>query len=105
MNEQVRCINSLNRIIHEPGRLKIVAHLAGLKECDFIYLLNEIGMSKGNLSTHLTRLEAAGYIQIDKTYRGKTPLTVLRLTEAGHAAFKEYFQTLKTALNQGAGAG
>lgn len=98
MNEQLRAISELNRVIHEPGRLMIVALLAGVKECDFLFLLNETRMSKGNLSTHLTKLEAAGYVEIEKTYRGKVPMTVLRLTRVGRKAFEDYRQGLLAAF-------
>jgi DNA-binding MarR family transcriptional regulator len=98
MNEQLRAISGLDRVIHEPGRLVIMALLAGVKECDFLYLLHETEMSNGNLSSHLARLEGAGYVQIEKTYRGKVPLTLLRLTRAGRAAFEDYRKALKAAF-------
>jgi DNA-binding MarR family transcriptional regulator len=98
MNEQLRAISELDRVIHEPGRLMIVALLAVVKECDFLYLLHETEMSNGNLSSHLARLEAAGYVEIEKTYRGKVPLTLLRLTRAGRAAFEDYRKALKAAF-------
>ena len=98
MNEKIRAISGLNRVIHEPGRLMIVALLAMVKECDFLYLLHETEMSKGNLSSHLGRLEEAGYVEIEKTYRGKVPQTLLRLTGAGRAAFDAYRKSLKGML-------
>lgn len=98
MNDQLRAIAGLDRIIHEPGRLMIVATLAFVKECDFLYLLRETEMNKGNLSSHLARLEEAGYVEIEKTYRGKLPLTLLRLTRAGQAAFDEYRKGIKAAF-------
>ena len=98
MNEQLRAISELDRVIHEPGRLMIVAVLAGLKECAFQFLLTETKMSKGNLSTHLAKLETAGYVEIEKTYRGKIPLTLLRLTRAGRKAFEDYRKGLFKAI-------
>ena len=98
MNEQVRAISELDRVIHERGRLMIVSLLAGAKECDFLFLLNETQMSKGNLSSHLARMEEVGYVEVEKTYRGKLPLTVLRLTRKGRAAFNEYRKRLMTAF-------
>ncbi len=98
MNGQLRAISELDRVIHEPGRLMIVALLAGVKECDFQFLLTETNLNKGNLSSHLTRLEAAGYVEIEKTYRGKVPLTLLRLTRAGHKAFGDYRKGLLSAF-------
>jgi len=90
MNGQLRAISELDRVLHEPGRLMIAALLSGVKECDFLFLLRETEMNKGNLSSHLARLEEAGYVEIEKTYRGKVPMTLLRLTRAGRAAFDEY---------------
>ncbi|MCB1229566.1 MAG: transcriptional regulator [Verrucomicrobiae bacterium] len=94
MNEQLRTIAGLDRVIHEPGRLMIVSYLAGVEECDFLFLMRQTEMSKGNLSSHLSRLEKAGYVEIEKTYRGKVPMTLLRLSPAGEAAFKKYLRDL-----------
>ncbi|MDE3068874.1 MAG: transcriptional regulator [Verrucomicrobiota bacterium] len=87
MNEQLQAISELDRVIHKPGRLMIVALLSAVKECDFLYLLHETEMNKGNISSHLARLEEAGYVEIQKTYRGKVPQTLLRLTRVGRKAF------------------
>jgi DNA-binding transcriptional ArsR family regulator len=88
----------LDREIHEPARLTIVAMLYAAEEADFVFLQRESGLTKGNLSSHLARLEQAGYVAIEKTFRGKIPLTVCRLTEAGRWAFERYRATLKRAL-------
>jgi DNA-binding transcriptional ArsR family regulator len=100
MNEQLRAIARLDRVIHEPGRMMIVALLAAVEECDFLYLLRETELNKGNLSSHLAKLDEAGYVEIEKTYRGKVPLTLLRLTAAGRAAFESYRKKLNVALVQ-----
>ena len=71
-------MSELNRLIHEPARLTLIAILSSVKEADFLYLLRETGLTKGNLSTHLVRLEEAGYVEIEKTFRGKIPLTLVR---------------------------
>ena len=88
--EQLRNVTEVDRVIHEPARLLIVALLAGVKEADFLYLLNESGLTKGNLSSHIAKLEEAAYVEVEKTYRGKVPMTLLRLTRAGRAAFDGY---------------
>lgn len=98
MKEQIRAIAALDRVIHEPGRLMIVALLWAVKECDFLYLLRETEMNKGTLSSHLARLEEAGYVEIEKTFRGKVPRTVLRLTASGRATFDDYRKKLKRVL-------
>jgi len=76
----------------------IVALLAVVKGCDFLYLMHETELNKGNLSSHLARLEESGYVEIEKTYRGKVPMTVLRLTRVGRKAFDQYRQRLNAAF-------
>lgn len=98
MNEQIRAIGEVDRIIHEPGRLMIVALLFAVDRADFLYLQHETGMNKGTLSSHLSRLEEAGYIEVIKTYRGKVPQTLLLLTKPGRKAFEQYRRKLKEAL-------
>lgn len=101
MNGKLRAIAGLDRVIHEPGRLMIVAQLAGLEECDFLFMMRQTEMSKGNLSSHLARLEKAGYVEIEKTYRGKVPMTLLRLLPEGEAAFEKYLSDLGTVRSEG----
>jgi len=72
--------------------------LYAAESADFLYLLRETGLSKGNLSSHLSKLEGTGYIAIDKTFRGKVPLTVCRLTEDGCSAFRRYRAYLKKVV-------
>lgn len=98
MNEQLRAIAELDRAIHEPGRMMIITLLASVAECDFLYLLRETELAKGNLSSHLSKLEQAGYVEIEKTYAGKVPRTVVRLTAAGRRAFEGYRKGLNLAL-------
>jgi DNA-binding transcriptional ArsR family regulator len=99
MNEQAKNISALDRVIHEPARLMIVALLSGIEQADFLYLLHETALNKGTLSSHLARLEEAGYVEITKTYRGKVPQTLLRLTSAGRKAFHQYRKMLQGALS------
>jgi len=98
MNQQMQTIAELDRIIHEPGRLMIVALLFAVERSDFLYLQHETGMNKGTLSSHIARLEEAGYVAVTKTYRGKVPQTLLSLTGAGRRAFEQYRRRLKQAL-------
>lgn len=98
MSEQLRELADLDRVIHEPARLTIVALLYAVKEGDFLYLQRESGLTKGNLSSHLAKLEESGYIKVEKTYKGKLPLTLLNLTPKGRSAFTRYRETLQRAL-------
>jgi len=98
MNQQIRSIAELDRVIHEPGRLMIAALLFAVEKADFLYLQHETGMNKGTLSSHISRLEEAGYVEVTKTYRGKVPQTLLQLTTTGRKAFEQYRRKLKQAL-------
>lgn len=91
----MQSISGLNRLIHEPARMMIFAILYAVESADFLYLQRETDLTKGNLSSHLSKLEEAGYITVEKTYRGKVPLTICRLTETGRQAFELYRFQLK----------
>lgn len=88
-------LSNLDRLLHEPSRTIIMAVLHAVESADFLYLLRETGLTKGNLSAHLTRLSEAGYLEIEKTYRGRVPLTLCRLTDDGRKAFENYRRQLK----------
>jgi len=90
----------LDRIIHEPARLALAAILSVVESADFLYLQRETGLTKGNLSSHLAKMEEAGYVAIEKTYRGRIPLTLVRLTDAGASAFKAYRARFKKFLEK-----
>ncbi len=90
MNPDLRNLVEVDRIIHEPARLVIVAILFAVDSADFLYLLNETNLTKGNLSSHLSKLEEAGYVAIEKTFVGKVTRTLCRLTPDGHGAFLKY---------------
>ncbi len=98
MEDDLRNMAKIDRVIHEPARLIIVSILAAVESADFLYLLRETGMSKGNLSTHLAKLESAGYVKIEKTFRGKIPQTICSLTDDGRTAFRDYRDHLKRAI-------
>ncbi len=98
MNEELRRLIDLDRVIHEPARLLITAVLATVESADFLYLLHATELTKGNLSSHLMRLEKANYVTIEKTFEGKTPRTICRLTDAGREAFETYRKQMKSAI-------
>lgn len=87
-----------DRLIHEPARLKIMTVLFVSGSADFTYLLRECELTKGNLSAQLTRLEQAGYVAIEKGFRGRIPYTRASLTKSGRRAFREYRRYLATLL-------
>ena len=83
-------LGEIDRLVHEPARLMILANLYVVESADFTFLMNQTGLTWGNLSSHMSKLEAAGYIEVEKEFVGKKPHTMLRLTEAGREAFQEY---------------
>ncbi len=98
IEEGLREIVELDRLIHEPARMIIMAILY-VADTDFLFLLRETGLTKGNLSSHLTKLEQAEYIVIEKTFVGKMTRTVCRLTDAGQHAFRSYRERLRRAVD------
>jgi len=87
--EPVR-FEDLDRVIHEPARLVVLVELSFVEEADFVYLMRRTGLTKGNLSSHLSKLEEAGYVRVSKGFVGRVPQTVLALTETGRGAFEAY---------------
>lgn len=100
-------MSALDAVIHAEGRLRIVANLAKLNAGEsiaFPVLQDALAMTAGNLSTHLRRLEEAGYVVIEKTHRGRTPVTYLALTVRGRRAFEDYRGELQAMLDGDPGA-
>lgn len=99
MTEQLTNSNSnikdVNRVIHEPSRLAIMAQLYVVQSADFLFLQNQTQMTPGNLSTHLSKLEDAGYVEVTKEFVERKPHTALALTNKGRIAFKEYCKKIK----------
>jgi DNA-binding MarR family transcriptional regulator len=100
MSADLPNLADLDRLIHEPARLALTAILSVVDSADFLYLQRETGLTKGNLSSHLAKLEEAGYVAIEKTYRGRIPLTLVRLTAKGAAAYKAYRARFKRFLEK-----
>jgi len=88
----------IDRLVHEPARLMLMAALYVVESADFLFLMHQTNLTQGNLSSHLNKLEAAGYIDVEKGFRGKRPQTTLRLTSAGRAAFDTYRQRMAQVL-------
>lgn len=89
----------IDKIIHEPARFKLMAHLYVVESADFLFLMRQTELSFGNLSSHMTKLEKAGYVQIKKEFIGKKPHTMLELTEKGRTAFDKYRKDMKKILD------
>lgn len=98
-NENLQPLAEIDRIIHEPARLLILAYLSVVESADFLFLMNQTHLTRGNLSAHLSKLETAGYVEIKKEFVEKIPRTLLRLTEEGKKAFQEYRRSMKQVLD------
>jgi DNA-binding MarR family transcriptional regulator len=93
-------INGIDRLIHEPARYLIMAHLYVVESADALFLQRQTELTWGNLSSHLSKLEAAGYISVIKEFMDRKPHTMLQLTGAGRKAFMEYRRKMKQALDK-----
>ena len=92
--------NNINRVVHEPVRLAILKILTSAKEVDFNFLLTTLGVTKGNLATHINKLESTGLIEVKKQFRGKIPHTSYRVTRTGRQQFQKYWENMKALAPQ-----
>lgn len=92
-------IMNIDRLVHSPARLAILTYLSVVEEGDAVYLLNQTGLTWGNLSANVTRLQEAGYIEVDKEFKDRKPHTLLRLTDRGRKAFQGYQNKMKELLD------
>ena len=90
---------SIDQIIHASARLMVLTYLYVVESADYVFLMRLTGLTWGNLSTHLTKLEEAGYIMINKEFKGKKPHTTISLTKQGRVAFREYKKCLQQVLD------
>ena len=97
-DQGLRELAQVDRLVHEPARLMILMVLYTVDVADFTFLINATELTDGNLSSHLAKLEAANYVEIEKGYEGKRPRTLLRLTEEGRQAVESYRSTMQQAL-------
>ncbi len=86
---------ALDRLIHEPGRLAILTVLSSVKDADFVFLQRTTGLTKGNLSSHLTKLEQAGLVEIEKRFIHKKPNTNVALTSLGKRRIADHWTQLE----------
>jgi DNA-binding MarR family transcriptional regulator len=87
-------VAALDRLVHEPARLAVLTALSACKGADFLYLQRLTALSKGNLSSHLSRLEDAGLVAIEKSFVGKVPNTHVSITTAGRRAVERHWKRL-----------
>ena len=98
MEEKQKTFKPLDPLLHSELRLAVMSILIGVDEADFVYIKSQTGATAGNLSVQLDKLSAAGYIEVEKTFKGKKPCTLCRITDKGRQAFEAYIEALKSYL-------
>jgi len=101
VKDPIRTLLELDRMVHEPARLAILTVLASAGSVEFKFMERVTRLSKGNLNSHATKLEAAGYLEVLKAFRGKVPVTSFRITEQGREALASYWKQLMAANTHG----
>lgn len=98
-SEDLQPFADIDKVIHEPARFMLMSYLYVVVSADFVFLMHETGLTRGNLSSHMSKLEKAGYVEVEKEFVEKKPRTLLRLTDEGRAAFRVYRKNMKQALD------
>ena len=98
MSKNPSDLKNIDRLIHEPTRLMIMSQLYVVESADFLFLQHQLQMTPGNLSSHLRKLEEAGYVEIVKEFIERKPHTALKLTKKGRSAFNDYRKSIKKVL-------
>jgi DNA-binding transcriptional ArsR family regulator len=98
-NDDLQPLAEIDKLVHEPARLMILATLNAVESSDFLFVERQTGLTRGNLSSHLSKLEAAGYVEITKEFVDKIPRTLLRITDQGHTALLNYTNNMKQVLD------
>lgn len=99
-NPDLNLLADLDPVIHAPARLMVLTYLYVVESADYVFLMHLTGLSWGNLATHLNKLEDAGYIEIQKTFKGKKPQSIVLMTELGRTAFQNYRRNIKQVLDE-----
>jgi DNA-binding MarR family transcriptional regulator len=96
---KIQLLADIDQVIHAPARLMVLTYLFVVENVDYVFLMRLTGLTWGNLFTHLTKLEEAGYIAIEKTFKGKKPYTIVHLSDQGRNAFRKYKKNMKQVLD------
>ena len=97
--DEAKFPDKIDKLIHEPARLNILAQLHVVESADFLFLMNQTGLTHGNLSSHMTKLEKAGYLTVKKEFVERRPHTMLYITDKGRAALQKYLETMKQVID------
>jgi DNA-binding MarR family transcriptional regulator len=98
-NPEIHPLAEIDQIVHAPARLMVLTYLYVVESADYVFLMRLTGLTWGNLSTHLGKLENAGYIIIEKEFKGKKPHSIVKLTSQGREAFKTYKKSMQKVLD------
>jgi DNA-binding MarR family transcriptional regulator len=98
-NQELHPLANLDRVIHSPARLMVVTYLYAVEYADYVYLTHLTGLTWGNLSSHISKLEEEGYVEVRKKFVGKKPHSIVHLTSTGRAAFRAYKQQMQAVLD------
>jgi DNA-binding MarR family transcriptional regulator len=98
-DHELHVLAGINQLIHASARLMVLIYLYVVESADYVFLLRLTGLTWGNLSTHLTKLDEAGYITLTKEFKGKKPHTTISLTPQGREAFREYKKSMQQVLD------
>ncbi len=97
--QDLQAFAEIDKVIHEPTRLMLMAYLSVVVSADFLFLMRETGLTRGNLSSHMSKLEEAGYVKVKKEFVDKKPRTLFYFTDEGRAAFRLYREQMQQVLN------
>jgi DNA-binding MarR family transcriptional regulator len=99
VDRELHPLPDIDQVIHAPARLMLLSYLYVVESADYVFLMRLSGLTWGNLSTHLTKLEEAGYITVSKVFKGKKPHSTISLTRRGRAAFRRYKKSMQQVLD------
>jgi DNA-binding MarR family transcriptional regulator len=97
-NDDLQVLSEIDRAVHEPARLMVLACLAAVQNADFLFVATQTGLSRGNLSSHMSRLEEEGYVAVEKKFVDRMPRTLLSLTKSGREAYRCYKRNMLKVL-------
>ena len=97
-NEDLRPLAGIDRVVHEPARMMILACLTAVESADFLFVANQTGLTRGNLSSHMSKLEESGLVEVKKEFVDRIPRTLLSITKKGHDAFRAYKRNMTQVL-------
>jgi DNA-binding transcriptional ArsR family regulator len=100
LQDEENSLTTIDRIIHEPARFRLTSVLYAVESADFLFLEKQTGLTRGNLSSHLSKLEDVGYVEISKEFVGKIPRTLAKLTNQGRSSLQDYKRVMQGLLDE-----